>query len=135
MVPPTNGVTKMTNIGMLRLYVKKVNRTYDVGTFESLPETSQRYLAQYGVDQSGADSHADVIHPDAKDKSGKPRDGAFKGTVAEYEAKVDADVRDWITKIQTGQLRLKSVGDPMAEVAAKYGMTVEELTAHLAKST
>lgn len=85
---------------MLRLFVKKIGQTFDVGEFAKLPEASQQYLVQYGVDQSGTDCHASVTRKD------------WKGTDAEFKAEVTKHVMAWITKIQTGAVRARIAEDP-----------------------
>jgi len=118
----------------IRLYVKKINRTFPVGEFADLPAASQEYLIQYGVDQSGTDSHAGVVHPDSKAKDGSPAKNAFKGTVAEYEAEVLKQVTDWVAKIQTGQVRAKTVEDPMVTtIRTLKSMSPEQRAAMLAE--
>lgn len=107
----------------LKLYVKKIGETFDVGEFTQLPESSQQYLAQYGCDQSGADSHSSIIKKD------------WKGTQAEFGAAVRAKVNGWVTKIQTGQLRATATEDPDVTTAKnlsklwKREVTVDEVRA------
>jgi len=114
----------------LRLYVKKINRTFDIGESTELPQISQDYLMQYGVDQSGTDSHASLVHPDSKAKDGTPAKNAFEGTVAEYQAKVAETAEDWVKRIQTGQVKAKVVEDPKVtmrrELAKELGVELTD---------
>jgi hypothetical protein len=85
---------------MLRLYVKKINETFDIGEFTALPAVSQEYLIQYGIDQAGADSHASVVKKD------------WTKSASEFDDAVRAKVNSWIAKIQSGALRASAVEDP-----------------------